>query len=180
LYKLHGSTDWKREPNGELTYVDSPSTISPPDEIAIIFGAMYKLQYVDPFLFLAYEFRKWMLESRLIISVGYSFGDEHINGIIGQALNNAPDRRLLSVTPSCGEGSNTAEVERVERLLGLRSTGTGQVACWACGAKEFMEEHLNLDELGTLFPEEPELFSEASTNSEALEKSFTERQEKTA
>jgi hypothetical protein len=40
LYKLHGSTDWKRKPNGQLTYVDSPSTIGPPDEIAIIFGAM--------------------------------------------------------------------------------------------------------------------------------------------
>jgi len=37
-----------------------------PRPIAIILGAMYKLQYVDPFLFLAYEFRKWMLESRLI------------------------------------------------------------------------------------------------------------------
>jgi len=31
-----------------------------------------------------------------------------------------------------------------------------------------MEEHLNLNKLGTLFPEEPELFSEADTSSEAF------------
>src|SRR5690606_5662821 len=68
LYKLHGSTDWKRDKSvsGGLTYSDSTSSITS-DEVAIIFGTTFKLQYVDPFLFLAYEFRRWTLsEARLI------------------------------------------------------------------------------------------------------------------
>ena len=54
-----------------------------------------KLQYVDPFLFLANEFRKWTLESKLIISIGYGFGDEHINGILGQALKKSREKAPL-------------------------------------------------------------------------------------
>jgi len=57
LYKLHGSIDWTHDSEGNLTYLDSISQITP-DAIAIIFGTSYKLQYVDPFLFFAYEFRR--------------------------------------------------------------------------------------------------------------------------
>ena len=86
LYKLHGSIDWLRDPtNRKLTFSDSTSKIKV-DEGELIFGTTYKLQYVDPFLFLVYQLRRRSLESRLMIVVGYGFADEHINGILGQAL----------------------------------------------------------------------------------------------
>jgi hypothetical protein len=67
LYKLHGSIDWRREPEtGKLTYSDSSSTIKI-EESSLIFGTAYKLQYVDPFLFLVYQLRRWSLEARLIL-----------------------------------------------------------------------------------------------------------------
>ena len=62
-YKLHGSMDWKYEKDW-LTF-DASSRIAHEDA-ALIFGTSYKLQYRDPFLFLVYEFRKWVLESKLI------------------------------------------------------------------------------------------------------------------
>ena len=37
LYKLHGSTDWKRFSDGRVQYLDTPSSIGH-DEVALIFG----------------------------------------------------------------------------------------------------------------------------------------------
>ena len=88
LYKLHGSVDWSYDNGGNLIYHESSSQIEP-ENLAIIFGTTYKLQYIDPFLFFAYEFRKWTLDDgKLIVVIGYSFADEHINGILTQSLNN--------------------------------------------------------------------------------------------
>ena len=98
LYKLHGSIDWVRySNNGKLTYSDSTSMIKV-DGVELIFGTTYKLQYVDPFLFLVYQLRRISLEAKLILVIGYGFGDEHINGILQQALRNEEEKRLVVVT----------------------------------------------------------------------------------
>ena len=95
LYKLHGSLDWYFK-DGQVQYSDSTSAIRD-DDIALIFGTSYKLQYVDPFLFLAYELRRWTLDAaRVVVCVGYGFNDEHINGILGQALRQNCERKLLA------------------------------------------------------------------------------------
>jgi hypothetical protein len=95
LYKLHGSLDWVYEKDkGIITQVDRiPET---PD---MIFGVDQKLQYIDPFLFYAHEFRKYSLIARVILVIGYSFNDAHINGIITQALSLDSNRKLLVVVP---------------------------------------------------------------------------------
>lgn len=78
LYKLHGSLDWSFAEDGTVSYSDSPSKIAD-ERVALIFGTSYKLQYVDPFLFLAYQLRRWTLDAaRLVVAIGYGFMDEHI------------------------------------------------------------------------------------------------------
>ena len=175
LYKLHGSADWKRDPDRNLTWVDSPQKIHP-DDVAIIFGTAYKLQYVDPFLFFAYELRRRTLDdARLIVSIGYGFGDEHINGILQQAINAKPDCRLLSVAPvhrdPCTLDQRTKaeaqEKERIESVLDLARQD--QVVAWSYRAREFMADHLDLAHMDEeLFPEkDEELFEEVRVESEA-------------
>ena len=69
-----------------MSYSDSPTKIED-DRVALIFGTSNKLQYVDPFLFLAYQLRRWTIEAaRLVVTIGYGFMDDHINEILGQAL----------------------------------------------------------------------------------------------
>lgn len=111
LYKLHGSMDWKKTNTGE---VEESGNISP-EETAIIFGTAYKLQYLDPFLFLVNEFRrKTLLESiRGIFCIGYSFNDEHINGIMAQALKKYPNKKIFSISPISDEDT---EKERIRKL----------------------------------------------------------------
>jgi len=106
LYKLHGSIDWYRDKDhGNILKLSAAPHASPD----LIFGTDYKMQYIDPYLFYAYELRRYSLESRVILAIGYSFRDQHINGIIAQALQNNPDRVLVAVSPSA-----TKEVAALE------------------------------------------------------------------
>jgi hypothetical protein len=153
LYKLHGSVDWTRDNNGCLTYKDR--NISP-DNIEIIFGTSYKLQYIDPFLFFAYEFRKRTLsEAKIIICIGYGFGDEHINGIITQALNNNKDRKLLIISPS---KEPTEEARRIGKILGLEVKDN--IIHQNLSAKEYLNQILSVTNLQKVFPEKEPPFEE--------------------
>ena len=157
LYKLHGSLDWYFAEDGTVSYSDSPSKIAN-EHVALIFGTSYKLQYVDPFLFLAYELRRWTLDAaRLIVVIGYGFMDEHINGILGQALRQDPRRRLLAVVaPTVSD-----EVKKTtDFITNQLDTTTEQVRVNPCGARRFLDEKLSVKELADLFPEEEDLIEE--------------------
>ena len=141
LYKLHGSIDWffDRGANGQLAYRDNVSSI-PLGQSALIFGTSYKLQYTDPFLFLAYEFRRWTLEARIILVIGYGFADVHINEILRQALDSDETRVLVAVSPGpAGDGAKLGnEAEEIEATLG--TGGRGQVVRVPCRAKAYLED----------------------------------------
>ena len=154
LYKLHGSLDWYFNADGQVQYSDSTSTIEAAD-IALIFGTSYKLQYVDPFLFLVYELRRWTLEARAIVCIGYGFNDEHINGILRQALAQNDARKLLAVT---GRVDESIAKKRIVDQLGVSEI---QVVARPCGAKEFLEDGLTIDALSQLFPSESDLIPES-------------------
>lgn len=82
LYKLHGSIDWNRDRETQIvSWVDSI-----PEEPDLIFGTQYKMQYIDPYLFMISEFRHYCLKAKLIVCLGYSFSDEHINSILSQTF----------------------------------------------------------------------------------------------
>ena len=153
LYKLHGSLDWYFK-DGQVQFSDSTSAIRD-DEVALIFGTSYKLQYVDPFLFLVYELRRWTLDAaRVIVCVGYGFSDEHINGILGQALRQNCERKLLAVI---GPGDRCAAKERI---VGRLEVQDAQVIVRASGAGEFLGNGLTIAALAELFPIEDDLIPE--------------------
>ena len=153
LYKLHGSVDWTRDEKGHLIYRDS--NISP-DNIEIIFGTTYKLQYIDPFLFFAYEFRKRTLtDAKIIVCIGYGFGDDHINGIISQALNNNKDRRLLAISTS---GDASSKVKKIKKILKIESNEN--IHYEDITAKDFLNNKLSVENLSKVFPEVEPPFEE--------------------
>lgn len=155
LYKLHGSIDWTRDGSGKLTYKDKGI---PSDQIEIIFGTTYKLQYIDPFLFFAYEFRKRLMsEVQLLICVGYGFADEHINAIIAQALNGDHSRKMLVITLT----DSNKEGEALQHIRNtLKLSHTNNVFLWNYTAKEFFNEKLTVKELESIFPKDEAPFEE--------------------
>lgn len=169
LYKLHGSVDWMLDPEtGRLTFSDSTAKIKA-DDGQIIFGITYKLQYVDPFLFLMYQLRRLSLEARLLLVVGYGFGDDHINGILRQALRASPDKRLITVTwfgelHDRGEQQSVANKFKasVARRLGLRETDP-RLVVKISPAKKFLGEELTLAAVSEHFPPIESIFDEVTT-----------------
>ena len=162
LYKLHGSLDWQFK-GSQVSYSDTTSSIED-DDIALIFGTSYKLQYVDPFLFLAYELRRWTLDAaRIIICVGYGFNDDHINGILGQALQQNCERKILAVTGHVDE----CTVEKIKnRIINLLKVTEEQVITRKSGAKDFLEHDLSITALAEYFPIENDLIPEITSTTD--------------
>ncbi|WP_158920954.1 SIR2 family protein [Acidisphaera sp. S103] len=164
LYKLHGSVDWVKADDEKLTFSDSTANIKV-DDGQIIFGVIYKLQYVDPFLFLMYQLRRQSLAARLLLVIGYGFADEHVNAILSQALRRSPGKRLLAVTWSSGQ--ETEEVKRlsfesvIKKQLNLTDED-GKIVVRIARAKTFLGEQLSLSAVADLFPEEEQLFEDVT------------------
>jgi len=132
LYKLHGSMDWKKLDTGEVEESDNVA----PDDAAIIFGTAYKLQYVDPFLYLVNVFRKKTLaqSTKGIICIGYSFNDEHINGIISQSLKKNPLQRIVSVAPL-----SNSQKEKLKIMSKLNMEDESRIILVSQKAKDWLE-----------------------------------------
>lgn len=136
LYKLHGSIDWKRDVNQNLYRVEQVENVEP-DSMEVIFGRDFKLEAADPYLFYAYEFRRYCLLSRLIVTIGYSFNDWHINKMLVQALRN-DDCRKLMVISRC---SNKADTDAKRQHIGQRlQISDDRIMAVKGSAKTFLEQ----------------------------------------
>ncbi len=139
LYKMHGSIDWIREIGTDrLLRVDYAGDNITPDKMVVIFGRDIKLEAADPFLFYAYEFRRFCLDSKLIVSVGYGFADTHINKIISQSLRQDPMRRLLIVRPLKSTHAEAQVREDVANQLTLNDSKAVRIANMT--AQQFFEQ----------------------------------------
>lgn len=139
LYKLHGSINWKRdEATKQLFSVEQVENIDP-DRMEVIFGRDFKLEAADPYLFYAYEFRRYALIAKLIVVVGYGFGDVHINKMLTQGLRDDPNCQILVVRKWDGNGNDLPR--DIHTQLELSDAEKSQVAVQPGTAKEFLEIH---------------------------------------
>lgn len=147
VYKLHGSLDWVRDerlgicslrwPPGAETEEIPEETVQP----LIIFGTTDKLQPLDPFLPLLFLFQQRLLEADVIVIVGYSFGDSHINAMLLDALQADPKKRCIVCNPiRVGE-----LLPESFQLFRRRFTGLD------CGARQALEEDMILHEIEKAF-----------------------------
>jgi len=137
LYKIHGSINWKRDDSTkQLFSVEQVQNIDP-DRMEIIFGRDFKLEAADPYLFYAYEFRRYMFIAKLIVVIGYGFGDAHINKMLAQGIKDDNTRRLLVVGKCDGESPDTKICE-IARRLELGETEKQQLIFRDNTAKQFL------------------------------------------
>jgi hypothetical protein len=94
----------------------------------------------------------------VLLVVGYGFGDEHINGILRQALRGSPDKRLVAVTWLAEE--NEAKFRSfVCRQLELQE-GDQRLVLKISTAKKFLGEELSLSGVSQYFPPGEMIFEE--------------------
>lgn len=146
LYKLHGSIDWKNDEKNSniLKLCDNPQ---PNPEI--IFGTTAKLSSVDPYLFYVHELRKYSLNEALkfIVVVGYSFSDDHVNGLIGQAVTRSKNLKVLVIAP-VSEDKKNSEHQRIsqkkEQIANLLNIDSKRIKYENQTAKQFFEKQMKI------------------------------------
>jgi hypothetical protein len=148
LYKLHGSVNWKRDPEGNLIRLAQTETIAP-EKMELIFGRDFKLEAADPYLFYTYEFRKASLEAKVIVCIGYGFGDPHINKIVTQALRRDEARRLLVIAGCSDDEKVKAKQAEIQTHLSVKAE---QLVVEKGSAKAFLERAELHKELLALIP----------------------------
>jgi len=104
----------------------------------LIFGREFKLEAADPYLFFAYKFRDLSLETKLIVALGYGFGDGHINKMLTQSLRGDSERRLL-VIQRCPGDKLAEKKQQVAKMLELGNSQVDQIVVQSGTAKEFLE-----------------------------------------
>lgn len=81
LYKLHGSVNWYNNAKKEIISTNIPEEKA--DSLIIVPGnSKFQSSYNSPYLEMISRFREALLETDLLIIIGYSFNDDHINNII--------------------------------------------------------------------------------------------------
>ena len=157
LYKLHGSLDWRREKTSRMLYCeDSPDPCSDIDDYQLIFGTTYKLSYQDPFLYQISELRKYSGRARLIIAIGYGFNDDHINEIIGKAMSQRDDVKLLSVDyiEDAMEEKIVQRRDNIVKKLQFETDKKARIIVRTEGAKAFLNDTFSRKYVESLLEEE--------------------------
>lgn len=137
LYKIHGSIDWKRDERTKKLYRVEQIANVDADKLELIFGREFKMEAADPYLFFAYRFRELTLSAKLIVALGYGFGDSHINKMISQSLRNDANQRLVVVQRCGSEEAASDKREEVRLILELNADRLNQIIVELGPVKEF-------------------------------------------
>ena len=142
LLKLHGSIEWREKRGTDSEHLPHAMVEPVSEEVmkesgykpSVIFGSRNKLTAEGPFLDLLQTFIEALNQSSLLTVIGYSFGDSHINSLIGRWVNGDKARRVRIVVrsgSSLTSGFAKALVElsprRVELIEALASDGFRQL-----------------------------------------------------
>lgn len=126
LYKLHGSLDWERDDEtDQIRKCDFANNKRP----VMIFPSSikYETSYEQPFFEMMSRFQTELrMDNALLIIIGYSFGDKHINSMIFEALEQNHSLQLVIVDPC---------IENFEEII-QRTQRSANILLIRCDFKE--------------------------------------------
>ena len=125
LYKLHGSLDWAKDIETEqirkCDYIDNKQPV-------MIFPSSikYETSYEQPFFEMMSRFQSELrMDNALLIIIGYSFGDKHINSMIFEALELNHSLQMVIVDPFIENFKNI--IERTKRASNRSEEHTSEL-----------------------------------------------------
>lgn len=125
LYKLHGSVDWYNDPSHGLLRVRYGSKYMGDTSEIMIYpqASKYVETQKDPFASLFSNFKSALAsaDQNVLIVCGYSFGDEHINGLVEEALLNPANKTTLVAFAKENPNGDTVINPTLDRFLSNES-----------------------------------------------------------
>jgi hypothetical protein len=130
LHKLHGSINWERIKETGDVIVNNET-----EEALMVYPreAKYEDSYEQPFFEMMARFQRNLRlnDDTLLVCIGYSFNDKHINAAIEEALNQNPGFRLAIIDPSFDNPNASKSLKTIkgnalktERILMVSETFT--------------------------------------------------------
>ena len=119
LYKIHGSVNWIEDDSKEKLFkvkeIQDPTFDKLKEEQTIMIHPTplkYNASLGSPYSDLFREFQKKLMQNNnILVTIGYSFSDEHINNLIFQAFT-IPSFRLIVI----GEPKGGNAIEKLKEL----------------------------------------------------------------
>jgi hypothetical protein len=100
LAKLHGSISWIEDDHGLFPIRETPPGIEPGKVMIYPTPAKQNASLASPYADLFREFQSRIVrEQSVLFTVGYGFGDQHLNNIIYQALTIPTFRLVIFAAP---------------------------------------------------------------------------------
>ena len=113
LHKLHGSVNWERK--GDKVIINEN-----PDKPLMVYPreAKYEDSYEQPFFEMMARFQRNLRinNDTLLVCVGYSFNDKHINSAIEEALNQNPSFRLAIIDPGFDNATASESLKQIKNF----------------------------------------------------------------
>lgn len=130
LHKLHGSINWERNKETGNVIVNNET-----EEALMVYPreAKYEDSYEQPFFEMMARFQRNLRlnDDTLLVCIGYSFNDRHINAAIEEALNQNPGFRLAIIDPGFDKPNASKSLKTIkenalktERILMVSETFT--------------------------------------------------------
>lgn len=145
--KLHGSLNWHAVDAGLFPVEERPISESGDGEAMLIYPtpAKQNASFAAPYSDIFREFQtKVVQEQSVLVTIGYGFGDEHVNNIIYQALTIPTFRLVVFAKPEVDASTSNKHVKLLQELNDPRVWIVGTEnsnATWkAHYFKEFVED----------------------------------------
>lgn len=100
LYKLHGSLDWVEDEelgvcSTRWPMAERAEEIPDTYDSLLIFATAIKVIPRDPYLTLLVKFRAELFRCECVVVLGYSFGDDHVNTMLLDAMQKHPTLQCI-------------------------------------------------------------------------------------
>ena len=146
LYKIHGSVNWvENDDEGKLFKIqeiqeiqDSTFNTLKDKETVMIYPTplKYNASLGSPYSDLFREFQKKLMQNNnILVTIGYSFSDEHINNLIFQAFTIPSFRLIIIGNPSPDRDNKDTNITKLQKLDDSR--------IWIIGGKNEENESLH-------------------------------------
>ncbi|KPP81422.1 MAG: hypothetical protein HLUCCA04_10550 [Oceanicaulis sp. HLUCCA04] len=104
--KLHGSVNWTEEDTGLFPIRESHAPLDPSKDRVMIYPTPSKqtASFGSPYADMFREFQRQVVQDQsVLVILGYSFGDEHVNNIIFQGLSLPGFRVIVFMDPETND-----------------------------------------------------------------------------
>lgn len=112
LYKLHGSIDWEKWDGNRIVKKNNPFNPLMIYPRKNKFEQSYEDPYFEMFSRFQVELRK---RNTLLIAIGFSFADKHIQTIVENAVKNNPSLKILIVDFNISQDTFEFFIERAKK-----------------------------------------------------------------